>query len=954
MAIRSAARRSPRPASRAEEPGGRQSGLASRAARDGQAGSGAHIPAAEASFLGRAGEVEELSRLLEGERLVTLTGAPGIGKTRLALELASTLRSGYPGDACVVELASVARPAHVSRAVASALSIDEQPGQVLVETIVARLACRRLLLVLDNCEHVLGGCAKLVGALLAGCSRLSILTTSREALGVSGERVWEVPALLVPDEAEDEPEVLAGNAAVGVFVQRARAVQPDFSLNAYVAPAVVEIVRRLDGIPLAIELAAGRVASLTVAEIAGRLSDRFALLGKGTGGQPARHQTLQAALDWSYELLTDPERALLRRLSVFAGAFDAEAARAVCAGGEIEVGQAGELLAGLASKSLVVAEANGSPAMRHRLLETVRVYAAERLEQAGERAELRGAHARFYLVLAERAEPELTGAHQEQWFTRLEVERPNLRSAIEWSLSHGDTEQALRLAGALVLFWRVRCHFSEGRELLDAAVAVSDATPVGLRARALWGAGFMAHLTGDNDAAVALLEQSLSLYGELEDRQGCARALMVLGNCLLLRGDPRGLSLLEQSATEARVVGDAWCLGHALALPAFRYLAVVGELTVARGLFEECLQVARAAEDAQSLRIGLLGLGAVALRQGDFALAESLLEEALVVTGRLGEDYTRAWSLHYLGKLSLGRGDPARARELLDEAVALARQIGSLHIVASSLVPLGRVARARGDRPGARRLFEQVRDMASAESCAGPLQELGELAAEEDEPEAARRLFEEALRLARARGDKQLTADALFALGELARSVGERRRATVLHDEALELRQTMGSAPEVVASLEAFAGLAAHEGRCDRAARLLGAAQRVREQNGYARLPWVSSSCEADLALVREALSEQALEDALAKGARLSLREAAAEASSRGNGWSSLTESERQVASLVCGGLTNAQIAERRFISLTTVKRRLAVVFAKLGVEGRTELAREVRRRSHDHAGSAE
>ncbi|MCA1701703.1 MAG: AfsR/SARP family transcriptional regulator, partial [Actinobacteria bacterium] len=340
----------------------------------------------------------------------------------------------------------------------------------LVETIVARLARRRLLLVLDNCEHLLGGCAKLIGALLAGCPQLSILSTSREALGVSSERVWELAALPVPEEAEHEAEhkleALAGNPAVGLFVERARAVQPDFSLNAYISPAVVEIVRRLDGIPLAIELAAGRVASLTPQEIAGRLTDRFALLSKATDGEPARHQTLAAALDWSYELLTGPERALLRRLSVFAGAFELEAVEAVCAGGEIEARQGAELLAGLAGKSLVLVQAQ-SPAARYRLLETIRLYAAERLEQAGERAKLRSAHARFYLALAEQAEPELTGAHQEQWLSHLEAERANLRSGIEWSLSQGETEQALRLAGALVLYWRVRCHFSEGRELLD-------------------------------------------------------------------------------------------------------------------------------------------------------------------------------------------------------------------------------------------------------------------------------------------------------------------------------------------------------------------------------------------------------------------------------------------------------------------------------------------------------
>ncbi|MCA1681504.1 MAG: tetratricopeptide repeat protein, partial [Actinobacteria bacterium] len=339
------------------------------------------------------------------------------------------------------------------------------------------------------------------------------------------------------------------------------------------------------------------------------------------------------------------------------------------------------------------------------------------------------------------------------------------------------------------------------------------------------------------------------------------------------------------------------------------------------------------------------------LRQGELALPESLLEEAMTVTEQLGEDHGKAWSLRYLGELALARGDYDRSRELLEEAVALASTVGEPIALLNSLVPLGRVARAQGDRQGARRLFEQARDMASAEGRAVPLQALGELAAEEGAPEDARRLFEEALGLARVRGNKQLTADALFALGQLARSAGERRRAAVLHDEALELRRAMASVPEIGASLEAIAGLAANDGRYEHAARLLGAAQKIRGERGYARLPWETARWEADLALVRDGLSEEALKAALSKGARLSLLEAAAEASSgdRGangrptSGWTSLTERERQVASLVSEGLTNAQIAERLFISLTTVRTHLSHIFAKLDISRRRDLEQELR-----------
>ncbi|MCA1698353.1 MAG: AfsR/SARP family transcriptional regulator, partial [Actinobacteria bacterium] len=426
------------------------------------------------SFLGREEQLSELVGLLEEARLITLTGAPGIGKSRLGVELAGAVRERF-GAGGRVELAPVARPVGVARALAAALKVDELAGERLTDTIITRLSKSRLLLVLDNCEHLLGACAKLIEALLAGCPQLRILATSREALGLPQELVWQVPPLSVPGPIEsDEPERLEAYPAVALFVERAAAVQPGFSLNPYVASAVAEITRRLDGIPLAIEFAAARVESLTPEEIARHLDDRFALLSKAGGSALAHHQTLQAALDWSHELLSDGERALLRQLSVFAGGFELEAAEAVFVGQEIEAEQVPELLADLTRKSLVVAEAGVSGAGRYRLLETVGAYAGDRLAEAGETARLRAAHAGYYLRLAEQAEPELTGPRQREWLERLEAERANLRSALEWSLSHGESEQALRLAGALTLFWRVRCHFSEGRELLDAAVSAAE------------------------------------------------------------------------------------------------------------------------------------------------------------------------------------------------------------------------------------------------------------------------------------------------------------------------------------------------------------------------------------------------------------------------------------------------------------------------------------------------
>lgn len=896
--------------------------------------------------------------MIDAARLITLTGAPGIGKSRLALELARQLASDYP-DAYLVELVPVRDPALLPGALASALSLQEVPGTSLMDAAVAKLRDRRPLLVLDNCEHLLAACAKLVDALLGDCPQLRVLATSREPLTIAAERVWRVPELSFPDPSDQPlPELLKGYEAVRLFVERASAMQPGFALNSYVAPAVAEICRRLDGIPLAIELAAARVETHTPGEIARRLDDRFGLLTQGSHSALSRHHTLQAALELSHDLLSTRERALLRRLSVFAGSFDLEAAEAVGAGGEVEAGDVRDLLAGLMAKSLLVAD-TGSPQARHRLLETIRAYAADRLEEAGETAALREVHARFYLDLAEQAEPQLTGPTQERWLERLDFERPNLRSALDWSLGHGRSEWALRLCGALVLFWRVRCHFSEGRELLDAVVAASDGTRPEFRAKAVWGAGFLALMTGDADSAVSRLEESLAGFRDLGDTGGCARALMLLGNCSYSRCRPDALSQLEESAALAREADDPWCLSHALAVAGLDH-GRRNDLPAARGLFEESLEVARRGEDKQGLRLGLLGLGSIAVRQGNYDEAEPLLEEAVAVASELGEDYIKATALQYLGQLGTGRGDYDKARKVLDDALALLRELGPPDAPSDTLVFRAELAYAEGDRPGARRRFEEAQALAREIGVVSlsSVQGLGELAAAEGDRAAACRLFGEALELARGSGNRLAAARALHGLGRLARAEGDTPRAAALHTEALALQRVVGSAPGITASLEALGGLAAEAGCYEHAARLLGAATALREQNGYAPSPLERSIYEADLALVQRGLSPEQLEADLAKGAGLSLEQAIDHASSglgrRGRpatGWASLTQAERRAALLVGEGLTNREIAERLFVSPGTVKTHLSSVFSKLGLAGRRELAREVWRREEQPGG---
>lgn len=908
-------------------------------------------PTAVGTFVGRAREISELTATLDRSRLVTLTGAPGVGKSRLALELASEGAERYRDGFRVVELASIGEPALVPGALASAISVQEVSGRSLNDALLAHLRRRELLLLLDNCEHLIGACTELVEALLLGCPDLRILTTSREPLAIADEVVWPLSPLSVPGVAEASAEGLLEYEAVRLFVERARAAQPGFSLDAAVAPAVAEIVRRLDGIPLAIELAAARVAILTPSDIASRLDGRFSLLTSGSRSSLPRHQTLQAALDWSHDLLPEPERALLRRLSVFVGAFDPGAAEGVCAGAQVDRDAVLDLLSRLVAKSLVAPAAGSSAGARSRLLETIRAYGADRLEEAGEAPSSRAAHARYYLELAERAEPELTGPDQQGWFARLEADHANLRSALEWSLEHGPRDSALRMAGALVVFWRVRGHFAEGRELLDAAVAASDDAVPGLRAKALWGAGFLALMGGDVEGAIPSLEESLSVARAAGDVQGCARALLILGNARQYGEDPALMGLLEESAELARRAGDSWCLAHALGVAGFEH-ARHGEFPAARELFEECLAVARQAQDQQSLRIGLIGLGSVAVRQGDYPLAESLLEEAASVAAELGDDYSRATALQYLGELTIGRGDYTGARVLLDEALALMPEVGPAEGVFELRLLLARTALAEGDLDRARGLLEDLFAGSALVTSAPGLQRMGELAAQEGDADQACRLFEGALALARAAGDNGAMAEALHGRGQLARASRDLKRAAALHNEALDLRRQIGDGPGIAASLEGVAGLSAASGRNDHAARLLGAAQAQRDRGGYARTPWESARHQDDIAGIRAELSTEGFEAAFQQGAGLSTDEAVIQASKgrgrRGrpaSGWASLTEIERQVAALAAEGLTNREIAERVFVVPGTVKNHLSHIFSKLGVARRRELEQEVRRR---------
>lgn len=652
-----------------------------------------NLPLHLTSFVGRGRELTEVTDLLAGTRLLTLTGAGGCGKTRLALELAGTLRDAYADGVWWVDLAPLTDQALLSQVIASALQVRASGSQPVAEALSEALRSRQGLLLLDNVEHLLPAAAELVETLLRACPRLSVVATSRESLGVSGEVVWRVPPLSFPHR----PAEVDDSDAMRLFIERARLRRPDFQVTSAEATAVDEICRRLDGMPLAIELAAARVNLLSVGQILDRLHDRFQLLTSGGRRSLPRHQTLRAAMDWSYALLTEPERVVLRALAVFAGGFTLEAAEAVCGTTDGEPWAVGEpilaeptihgslpvapsdvldLVMHLVDKSLVVAEEQGG-AVRYRLLETVRQYAAEQLAGAGEERALRERHALWCLALAEMAAPHKRNADQEVWLERLTVEHDNLRAALAWCLAD---ERGIALgpplAGALGWFWLVRGHLSEGRRWLAAAITRGDAVPAGVRATALRAAGNLATDQGDYDEAERLLEAALSLHRELGDETNVALLLHGLGNVMSMRGDHhRARVLLNQGLALGRKLGDASQVAkslNSLGIAARQ----LGDPDAALVCYEECLALMRRLGDTRGIAVSLQNLGNVHQDQRLPDQAAARYREALSLYRELGDRRGIASCLQGLASVAVLRDDAERAARLCGAAAAQRAAIG--------------------------------------------------------------------------------------------------------------------------------------------------------------------------------------------------------------------------------------------------------------------------------------
>jgi predicted ATPase/DNA-binding NarL/FixJ family response regulator/tetratricopeptide (TPR) repeat protein len=890
-----------------------------------------NLPRELTSFVGREREVAEVSRLLSTTRLLTLTGSGGVGKTRLSQRVAADLGPSFPDGIWLVELAGLGDPSLLTPAVGSVLGIRELPGRALQDTLMDVLRPRVTLILLDNCEHLVAACALLADVLLRACPGLTILTTSREPLGIAGETVWRVPPLTVPDAVESgmddgTPEdrlwALMQAEAVRLFDERARAAFPAFALTDQHGPAIAQICRRLDGIPLAIELAAARLRGLTLEQLAVRLDNHLRLLTSGNRAALPRHQTLRAMVDWSHELLSEPERVLFRRLSVFAGGWTLEAAERVCADEAIDDADVLELLLQLVDRSLVLAEEQvgpdrGMPQTRYRLLETLRQYGAEKLEAADETAALRTRQLAWCIDLVEGPGSLMgmqRGPGHALHLELLEREHDNLREALRWSLIEAAPESerraGQRMVGALWPFWWMRSHVSEGAHWQELALAVPDSDDESdrhTRASVLIGAGVLGMWRREHARSAAWVSQGQALLHPGEDPTLSAHALGMLGLAAEARGEIAGATAYyEESLALARTVVLAWVIGW------------------------------------------LLGhLGRLAMLRGEYERATVLLEESLRHFEESGERQGAGWSYQYLARVMERQGNLSQAMHLFEAALAASRDVGERIGIAWALGNLGRLARMEGDDA------------------------------------RADRLFGECLRIAREIGDHWCAAWTLGNLGRAALDRHEHQRAAALFEESLVLCRELASPERPSAYPVHYLGVVAGEqGHLERAARLFGAAEALRDVARRALSPADRTEHQRHVDAVRHALGEPRFSAAWAEGQSLSFERAveyaltappvprgptAREASAletagppaptpmppmtNGLVESPLSARELEVALLLARGLTNRQVAEALVISERTASTHVTHILTKLGFSTRSQVAAWVVERGLHPAG---
>jgi predicted ATPase/class 3 adenylate cyclase/DNA-binding CsgD family transcriptional regulator len=897
-----------------------------------------NLPAQLTNFIGRQTETKNLCEALTGSRLVTLTGAGGSGKTRLAVHVATQVVAEFSDGVWYVDLAPITNPDVVPVTAARALGLPDQPGRSTMETLLRFVRDRQTLVVLDNCEHLLEASATLVSSLLEAAPGLTVLATSREPLGVRGEAMWQVPSLSLADEA------------IELFTDRARLAKTDFSVSDDNASAVAEICRRLDGMPLAIEFAAARVRALSLAEIVDSLHDRFRLLTGGSRTAVRRQQTLRASVDWSHALLSEPERVLFRRLAVFLGGFGLDAARAVAASDVAERYQVLDQLSLLVDKSLVVAESTDGPT-RYRLLETVRQYALEKLGESGEADAVRSRHRDHYVAMAALLDAPGRSTGDERSLEEVELEIDNLRAAFEWSRENADIERAATLASSLYPLWLNGSRIRDGLAWFASIFSDENApdlekTPL-VHARALSDKAMLDAWAGA-PASVDQAQWALEIARQVDDPALLARALTACGFIAGNGDNPRAaVEYFDEGITLARAVDDKWVLCQILIWHA-QAAIVAGDPMTARAAAGEARDLGVAIGDQSGPREWRMSLGWAQLMQGDLIGAATLFRAAITEAAATRDAIWRAAGLQGLSFALLYQGATADAKAAAEEGIEATAEFGEF-VLGLGHSALAATALAAGDvalaHSAGRAAWQHlgVQPATAATTCH-----------RNAEAELAGGDLTEARRCADAGVDTTTGWHQMMALTTRARvaiAQGQPDQAQRDAHDALAIATEINGQAGIPDILECLAELLCGAGSHHDAARLYGAADAIRRRIGVVRFMIHQVGYQASVAALRDAMGQKEFDSAWEDGAGLSAEEAIAYAQrGRGgrkrasSGWASLTPAELDVVRLVSEGLTNSEIATRLFISPRTVQAHLTHVYTKLDLTSRVKLVQEAAR----------